>query len=182
MVINALGDSIVNGYGVEDNCSFISRENSALNIKNYGINGDTTDGILKRIKSHINAEYILIFIGINDFLNGKSVDYVFKNICRIIDLLEKKDKNIILCIPFKLEESLYDFSIKSTNYKIIELRELILSNMKRRKILIVDFYKELLKEDNYSKLFIDGIHPNKKAHSLMGNILYKVLRDGKWIE
>ncbi len=54
-------------------------------MKNRGINGDVTDGVLERL-SEVTESYprqIFLLIGINDFSKGRSVDYVLNNI-RII--------------------------------------------------------------------------------------------------
>lgn len=56
-----------------------------LRVKNRGISGDTTEGVLFRLNevSRSNPEKVFILIGINDLSKGVSKETVFKNICSI---------------------------------------------------------------------------------------------------
>lgn len=58
-----------------------------LRIKNRGIIGNVTDGILYRLKevTESNPEYIFIMIGVNDLSKGKSKAYIQNNYQKIID-------------------------------------------------------------------------------------------------
>jgi len=57
-----------------------------VNIKNRGINGDVTKGILRRLNEVIesNPKKVFIEIGINDLLHGYYVDTVLNNYIKII--------------------------------------------------------------------------------------------------
>lgn len=58
-----------------------------VNIKNRGINGDITKGVLQRLTEVIesNPKKVFIEIGINDLLHGYSVDKVLNNYIEIIE-------------------------------------------------------------------------------------------------
>jgi len=58
-----------------------------LRIKNRGIIGNVTDGILYRLKevTESNPKYIFIMIGVNDLSKGKSKAYIQNNYQKIID-------------------------------------------------------------------------------------------------
>lgn len=73
-----LGDSITDG----GNWSELFGDER---IKNRGIDGDVTDGVLERLSevTESHPRQIFLLIGINDFAKGRSVDYVLNNI-RII--------------------------------------------------------------------------------------------------
>jgi lysophospholipase L1-like esterase len=62
------------------------------NVKNRGISGDTTDGVLFRLGEVTKSKPKIVFllIGINDLSRGVSKDSVFSNICSIA-LKIKKD-------------------------------------------------------------------------------------------
>ncbi len=55
------------------------------NVKNRGISGDTTDGVLFRLNEVTRSKPAKVFllIGINDLSRGVSKDSVFSNICQI---------------------------------------------------------------------------------------------------
>ena len=77
-----IGDS--NTYGAEWQELFPS-----LRIANRGINGDRTDGVIKRLESiySTSASKAFIMIGINDFYYGMSVNEVFDNYKNIVSKL-----------------------------------------------------------------------------------------------
>ncbi|HEY9602403.1 MAG TPA: GDSL-type esterase/lipase family protein, partial [Allocoleopsis sp.] len=61
-------------------------------IKNYGIGGDTTDGILNRIDDIIQSkpQKLFLLIGINDLYYGKRVAYIVDNYSLILETLKKQ--------------------------------------------------------------------------------------------
>ena len=63
-----------------------------LRLANRGIDGDRTDGILKRLEGiySTSAPKAFIMIGINDFSWGKSVDEVFDNYKNIVNKLVER--------------------------------------------------------------------------------------------
>lgn len=77
-----IGDSITNR--AEWGVLFPSQ-----NIANLGLDGESTDGVLKRMDSiyATNARKAFIMIGINDFLDGAEVNDVIENYRKIINEL-----------------------------------------------------------------------------------------------
>ncbi|MDO5041238.1 MAG: GDSL-type esterase/lipase family protein [Peptoniphilus sp.] len=178
-MINAIGDSLVYGYGVGSENSFINIPHEKVN--NYGINGDTSAGVLYRLDEVLDGQIIIILVGVNDFLNGISVDSTTSNIKKILDEIFCRGKKALLCIPFLLsEEEDYTRILSLANDKITKYRENLLQ-FSHEDLLIVDFYGELQKEPNYSHLFFDGIHPTKSTHDLMRSLLIKSMEERKWI-
>lgn len=73
-----LGDSITDG----GNWSELFND---ARMKNRGISGDVTDGVLERLSevTESHPRQVFLLIGINDLSKGRSVDYIVENI-RII--------------------------------------------------------------------------------------------------
>lgn len=73
-----LGNSITDGG---EWCELLGNPN----VKNRGISGDTTDGVLFRLNevTRSNPAKVFLLIGINDLSRGVSKDSVFSNICHI---------------------------------------------------------------------------------------------------
>lgn len=71
-----------------------------LNIKNRGIGGDITPGVLSRLNGIIKGQpkKIFIEIGINDLLHNISVDSVTNNIKNISDSIHLKSPKTIIYI------------------------------------------------------------------------------------
>lgn len=61
------------------------------NVKNRGISGDKTDGLLFRLDEVTRSKPKMVFllIGINDLAHGTSKDTVFQNICTIAQKIRK---------------------------------------------------------------------------------------------
>ncbi len=59
-------------------------------IKNRGISGDTTEGVLFRLNEVTGSkpEKVFLLIGVNDLARGVSREQVFDNICRIAGEIE----------------------------------------------------------------------------------------------
>ena len=80
-----LGDSITDG------CNWGEMLHD-LRVKNRGINGDVTDGVIERLDEVVESFPLKIFlmIGINDLANGKTIEYIVNNIKRIVKTIQEK--------------------------------------------------------------------------------------------
>ena len=60
-------------------------------VKNRGISGDTTEGVLFRLNevTRSKPDKVFLLIGINDLSRGVSKDTVFSNICKIANRIRK---------------------------------------------------------------------------------------------
>lgn len=165
LIINAVGDSIVKGFGVEK--SFVEVDGTGFVINNFGINGDTSENVLYRIEDYKNCDILLLYYGLNDFLNGCSVWQVVDNSKKII---EKVNTEIILCIPHKVDvqELAFIFNPEGINRKLSKLIEeyKLLSNVK-----ILNFYELFADETD----LFDGIHPTDKMQKQMQQYLLDFL-------
>lgn len=79
-----LGDSITDG----GNWSELFQD---WRVKNRGISGDTTDGVLARLDEVVSANPAKVFllIGVNDLASGRTPDYIVNNIKLIIKKIRK---------------------------------------------------------------------------------------------
>jgi lysophospholipase L1-like esterase len=77
--------------------------NSLLNrsdIANYGVGGDGTTSLLKRLEPVINsgAKRAVLMIGVNDLFQGKTPEETAQNIFKIISALQKKMAVTVLSV------------------------------------------------------------------------------------
>jgi len=79
-----LGNSITDGG---EWCELLGN----AKVKNRGISGDTTEGVLFRLTEVTRSKPAKVFllIGINDLSRGVSKDTVFSNICKIAGRIQK---------------------------------------------------------------------------------------------
>lgn len=87
---NGKGEIIFLGDSITDGCEW-SEIFQDLRIKNRGISGDVTEGILDRLREITESKPAKIFlmIGINDLARGMSVTSILSNHKKIIDNIIK---------------------------------------------------------------------------------------------
>jgi hypothetical protein len=85
------GEIIFLGNSITDGCEWSELLNNPK-LKNRGISGDTTDGVLFRLSEVTRSQPAKVFllIGINDLSRGVSKDTVFSNICKIANKIRRK--------------------------------------------------------------------------------------------
>lgn len=159
-----IGDSITDG----------GLWNELLNndlIQNRGIAGDTTDGVLDRLDSvNKNLKQAFIMIGINDFFQEKSVDYVFSNYLKIIENLQQKG------IKVYIQSTLFVGESKPAKYnqKVEALNEKLKSYAKENSLIFIDLNTILASnktlKNEYSS---DDLHLNGKAYKLWTQTIKK---------
>lgn len=183
MRICALGDSIFEGYLVGGKSLIYYLQGKGYDIDNYGVNGLTTDEVLYEINNLMTYDLYFILIGLNDFYNGRSLDYVLKNIDKIIEKLKRLGGKIIVMTPYptsfknldKAYESFINFN--SVNNKIENLDKKLKENAKDYEV--VSFY-DYAKENNIEDDLIDGIHPNERLHEKLAIFLEEKLNGYFW--
>ena len=159
-----IGDSITDG----------GLWNELLNndlMQNRGIAGDTTDGVLDRLDSvNKNLKQAFIMIGINDFFQEKSVDYVFSNYLKIIENLQQKG------IKVYIQSTLFVGESKPAKYnqKVEALNEKLKSYAKENSLIFIDLNTILAPnktlKNEYSS---DELHLNGKAYKLWTDTIKK---------
>lgn len=163
-----LGDSLAEGYGLDESMSFpriVEKElkNKKFNVSviNGGVSGATSSNGLQRLKWHFKkpVDLVLLELGANDGLRGLKLEETKKNLKTIIKFSkEKKVKIAMLGI------------LMPPNYG------------KEYTVQFEKMYKEIASEENVPLLpFLldgvagipalnlpDGIHPNEKGHQVIG--------------
>ena len=79
------------GNSITDGCEW-SELFKNPNIKNRGISGDITDGVLFRLDEVVrsNPAKIFIMIGVNDLARNKSPEYILTNYSKILAAIKEK--------------------------------------------------------------------------------------------
>ena len=183
MRICALGDSIFEGYLVGGKSLIYYLQGKGYDIDNYGVNGLTTDEVLYAINNLMSYDLYFLLIGLNDFYNGRSLDYVLKNINKIIERLKKLGGKIIVITPYptsfkNLDEAYKSFiNFNSVNNNIENLDKILKENAKDYKVIsFYDYAKENYIEDD----LIDVIHPNERIHEKLAIFLEENLNGYIW--
>jgi lysophospholipase L1-like esterase len=134
---------------------------------NRGISGDTTRGLLFRVKQDVldlQPKAVVVLVGINDLDCGSTPDDVFQNLKEIAGLIPVP---VIICnipprlpLPGKFPE------------EIIELNTMITESFERA----CDMYTPLTVDGQFHQgSFEDAVHPNRAGYKLMASILRPVV-------
>ena len=133
-------------------------------VQNRGISGDTTDGVLQRLDSiNKSAEKVFIMIGVNDIMRGKSVDEIFFNYQKIIQIL--KEKNIKLYIQSTL--FIGEKRAENFNIKVETLNKKLKQFASDNNLIFIDLNKILSSNKMLKHEFTsDDLHINGSAYKL----------------
>lgn len=170
------GDSLMSGYGLDEQFHLSSILEKNLNEKgfnvdiiNASVSGDTTSGGLNRLNwllEKSEVDIVILCLGANDMLRGIDPNIIKRNLKNILLILREKNINILLA--GMLSQNAYGDEYK-TNFDGI--------------------YPELAKQFNVSFLpFLlegvalvpkynlkDGKHPNRKGVELISKNLERIL-------
>lgn len=105
VTIAALGDSLTQGYGLQEDQGFVPQLQRWLDARgaeaeliNAGVSGDTTAGGLARVDWTLTDEVdaMIVALGGNDLLRGIAPEVARENIEGILKAAESKDVEVLL--------------------------------------------------------------------------------------
>ncbi|WP_345976910.1 GDSL-type esterase/lipase family protein [Sulfurimonas sp. HSL3-7] len=138
---------------------------------NAGIAGDTTDGLLQRLHYTLekSPECLVLMIGINDLLQGQTVETIKENYLKIFEQLEPLDTVLVLSLlPVQMGPQTFEI-----NEKVILLNHFLKRESNKRGFVYLDLYKTMIDSDGGLKnaLTSDGVHLTPEAYSLWESAL-----------
>ncbi|MEY7998781.1 GDSL-type esterase/lipase family protein [Clostridium sp. Mt-5] len=158
-----LGDSITNRSEWEELFN-------NPNIKNRGIDGDTTNGILNRLNTITRGhpEKIFLMIGINDVLHKKEPSYILDNYKQILNEIRMDSPDTTIYV----ESILPNNNIRS-NRDVKFLNE-ELRKLSGNKIIYIDLFDKFVKDNKLSsKYTYDGTHLNGRGYLIWKQQIYQ---------
>ena len=167
-------------------------------IYNVAISGATTKHLLDRSEvefKHRASDIIIIYIGTNDsrynYKTLKSVEtskeMFEKNMKKLIKLAEKYTKKVVIlgslpCNELKTTPTIWSETEYFTNRSIGDYNKIKELVCKEENILFLNLFREF-NNLNYKELLEekDGLHPNRKGHQKIFELVRKFLEDNKLI-
>ena len=162
------GDIVFLGNSITSGGKDWSKRLKHPNIRNRGIGGDVTDGVLARIDEiiYFKPKAVFLLIGINDLWNNNSpnnpsAEYIANNIIQIAQVINAETPKTKIYVQTVLP-------IEKEQYKnnILKVNEIIKANEKENPYQIVDLYSIFVNENGLirKELSTDGIHLNEKGY------------------
>ena len=152
-------------------------------IKNMGISGDFTEGLLKRIDNvtKYQPEKIFIMIGINDIVEKVPLSEIETNYLKIYDILKKYCPKTKIyfesTLPTRNLNSLLHSS-KDINKTVIELNTFLQNTAKEKNCIFINMYSAFVDNHNYlrKELTTDGVHLNKAGYLIWQSYIKNDIR------
>ncbi|MEI8058908.1 MAG: family 20 glycosylhydrolase [Ferruginibacter sp.] len=177
------GDIIFLGNSITDGGEWTEMFND-LKVKNRGISGDISAGVLNRLDEVYQRfpDKVFLLIGINDLARNISPDSIVKNILWINALLKERSPNTKLYVQslFPVNEKFGKFSDHtSKRNEIIKVNQLLFNNAERYQYHFIDAYSFLT--DSTGRLRADftndGVHLTGAGYLKWKEIIYDKVYD-----
>jgi lysophospholipase L1-like esterase len=146
-----------------------------LNIKNRGISGDTTIGILNRLHTIIasHPKQIFIMIGINDLLGNKNAQKVLDNYQIILQKLKENTPSTQVFIQSILPVNNQVYLYWQDNNNIIKLNSGLQELAQKYNYQYIDLFSHFCDTENqldvrYTK---DGLHLNGQGYLVWKSVI-----------
>lgn len=169
-LIYAIGDSITDGFSVDDDSKYVGVLKSVYGgkyIVGSGVGSAVSQNALSRAACEITTlrpKYVLVYFGTNYEADAVLLD----GITNIANIAKMVDAKLILCtIPTRSASSNVVISLAQTiNAEIADFRDVLTSGG----TIIADFYNNIDADGN---AYNDGIHPNPAGHYRMAMEIVK---------
>jgi lysophospholipase L1-like esterase len=168
-----LGDSITQGWGGGLGAAF-----PGMKVANRGISGDTTRGVLLRLRDDVLAldpPAVVLLVGTNDLDEGASPDAIARNLKLILSALQAHDPGltVVLCQVFPSSASM-----RRPAASIQALNALSLAAVKGNpRVVPLDTWRLFADASGDAPLaeFPDLLHPNEAGYARWAAALRPVL-------
>lgn len=179
------GDSITNGARVNGQSwvQYLSKNHTDVNFVEAGHNGRKTADrkeILPVLKQNPDADYFLIFLGVNDLKDGtpEMVDQCVKNMQWMIHQVKQNNNetHIVILAPT---------NINLKTMAPVNVKKKYNENTRQSLIQLKDRYRKLAKEESVQFLslfdvvsppnYVDGLHPDTTGQKQISRAVWKGL-------
>jgi acyl-CoA thioesterase I len=170
-------------------CQYLDGKEKRRVFHNLSISGDTTQELLQRIEQEMEMRLrgssrddrtIIIAIGINDSRmesgNPKVSEEEFeKNLKEIIKISKNLAGKIIIIGPNPvIEATCNPWKEKGCQYlneRIEKYNDILKEVAEQEEVPFIGVYSAMKKQENFEKLFDDGLHPNREGHKIIFSII-----------
>lgn len=140
-------------------------------VRNRGISGDTTDGVLERLGEIIffKPKQVFILIGINDlFIEDRTAKTVHSHIIAIINQINKGSPDTEIYV-----QSILPTSSDSIQLKIQNTNLMLKASKANQPYQFIDLHDRFATEEDTMNMefSVDGVHLNEKGYELWVNTI-----------
>ncbi|MFC2121872.1 GDSL-type esterase/lipase family protein, partial [Bacteroidota bacterium] len=180
---NSANEIIFLGNSITDGCNWSELLGEPRAI-NRGISGDRTEGILDRLDEVLDSKPLKVFlmIGINDLGGGKSVNYVKKNIVKIVERIKNESPSTEIylqsILPVNPDFGLFKTHTDKTK-EVIKINKYLKNYCGNNNMNYVDLHSSFITEKNYlnPEFTNDGLHLIGKGYLLWKSLIIKNVKN-----
>lgn len=187
--IVGIGNSIVNGFPLKRSECFLSliREATGHEVINKGVNGETTEDIVKRFGRDMLfhcPDIGLVMTGTNDFIHERSTpEKVMENLEWMVHKMEEEKIRPVILTPLPLNPAMAaecwrpgtGVDYLKVNQEQKELASLIISGFPEYVVDTQKLFQEATKEMRPEEIHVDGLHPTQAGHQILAEILKQAI-------
>lgn len=171
-------DLVFLGNSITAHCNWAKLFNDNR-LKNRGISGDLTFGVLERLDDVISGhpKKVFILIGINDMSRNVADSIIIRNHKRIIERIRAGSPSTIIyfCTLLPVNASFGKFpNHYGKDEHLLAINDAI-RKYKAKNVKIIDLYPNFLDSENRLKAeyTTDGLHPNAAGYQVWVNVFSK---------
>ena len=174
----ALGDSIVEGYGVGEGWPEMLARSLAdsfpdVRVINAGRSGDTAGQGLSRLEDDVlthDPDLVLVSFGLNDMKNGIPVEQFGEDLGKVVDRISAHGATVVLLTTTRLQKG----ASMVARFNPGPFNDTIRAIAEGNGIWLIDVNKEA-GGLNTSKYLLDAAHPNTEGYRKLARIIEKGL-------
>ncbi len=145
-------------------------------VRNRGVSGDTSDGILARMDEIVASrpKAVFLLIGTNDIWTSNSPEVTVANISAAVDRIRVQSPNTMVFVqtvfPLRLDAAPHD--------KVRAINALLKVESGKARFVLLDTYKLMADRDGLMKAAYtdDGLHPNAKGNRVWAKLVSATMR------
>lgn len=149
----------------------------SFEIKNRGICGDTTEGILNRLDEIVESKpnKLFLLIGINDINQGRTVEDIFNSYKQILERVKNKTPETKIFVQSILPVNSQKFPNHAVNEKIVQLNARLRLLANDFLLQYIDLFSSFLDSNHEldEQYTTDGIHLNGSGYLRWKEIIEK---------
>lgn len=175
--IIVLGDSITGGAQASDaahswpnllQVSIDAASGMTSTLLNYGVGGDTSEKMARRLEGLERRGVVAILAGFNDMREAMDVNGYIDNLDAILDFYQVCARLIVVgSLPFAIDYGAGSESLSHIYSAAIQKR------CAERGVLFADVHAEMNHDENL--IYSDGVHPNDAGHQAIKDAFWTVL-------
>jgi len=176
-----LGDIVFIGNSITEGGNDWSAKFGIPNIRNRGIAGDVTDGVLKRLGeiTHFKPKKVFLLIGINDLFNLQdakqipSTDYIGNNIRTIAKMISEKSPDTKIYV-----HTILPTDKESMKANITKVNDIIKARETDGTYTVIDLHSVFTNNQGLlkSELTYDGTHLNDAGYKVWVDFIDSIVK------